>query len=65
MFTFIISNKSNTNQNQMTKQTVNYSRREFTKLSAMGIASIPLLACQNGLITKETTSPERLNVHLF
>ncbi|WP_397362736.1 hypothetical protein [Olleya sp. R77988] len=49
----------------MTKQTVNYSRREFTKLSAMGIASIPLLACQNGLITKETTSPERLNVHLF
>ncbi len=49
----------------MTKQLDNYSRREFTKLTAMGIASIPLMSFQNGLINKVSTSPERLNVHLF
>ena len=49
----------------MTKQSDNYSRREFAKLTTMGIAGIPLMSFQNGLINKVSTSPERLNVHLF
>lgn len=43
----------------------NYSRREFAKLSAMGLASIPLLSIQNALATPVSSSHDALKVHLF
>lgn len=49
----------------MKKQTTNYSRRKFTKLSALGLASIPLLSFQNSLTSNLSSSSEELNVHLF
>ena len=42
-----------------------YSRRSFTKLSAMGLATIPLLSFTNEL-SKTTSKPmKELDVHLF
>lgn len=49
----------------MTKQSTNFSRRKFAKLTAMSLASIPLLSYQNVLNNKVSTSSEKLNVHLF
>ena len=49
----------------MTKKSINYSRREFTKLSAMSLASIPLLSFQNEFTTKVFSSSKNLNIHLF
>jgi sugar phosphate isomerase/epimerase len=49
----------------MTKQSTNFSRREFTKLSAMGMAAIPLMSFQNGLINKASTPSKGLHVNLF
>ena len=49
----------------MTKKSTNFSRREFTKLAAMGMAAIPLLSFQNGFINTISTSSDELNVHLF
>ena len=49
----------------MSKLTPNYSRREFSKLSAMGLASIPLMSFQNGLNKMASPLPDHLNVHLF
>ncbi|WP_288954505.1 TIM barrel protein, partial [uncultured Polaribacter sp.] len=48
----------------MTKRATNYSRREFTKLSALSLASIPLLSFQNNFVN-EILSSENLNIHLF
>lgn len=42
-----------------------YSRREFAKLSAMGLAAAPMLSFQN-ILNKTLSLPENeLNVHLF
>ncbi|MFK8061310.1 MAG: sugar phosphate isomerase/epimerase family protein [Polaribacter sp.] len=49
----------------MTKQAKNYSRRAFTKLSALGMASIPLLSFQNKMTNNVFSSSENLNIHLF
>ncbi len=49
----------------MSKHSTNYSRREFAKLSAMGLATIPLLSFQNGLEKMVSSMPEHLSVHLF
>ncbi|MEH1007902.1 TIM barrel protein [Winogradskyella sp. ECml5-4] len=49
----------------MTKPSNTYSRRDFTKLSALGLAALPLLSFQNGLKTTGSTSEKGLNVHLF
>jgi hypothetical protein len=43
----------------------NHSRREFAKLSAMGLATIPLLGFQNILETGKSVADEQLSVHLF
>ncbi|WP_055444848.1 sugar phosphate isomerase/epimerase family protein [Lacinutrix himadriensis] len=42
-----------------------YSRREFAKLSAMGLASIPLLAFQDPLSKLQEEPEADLKVHLF
>lgn len=42
-----------------------YSRRAFTKLSAMGLASIPLVSFQNGITNTLASTSNELNVHLF
>lgn len=50
----------------MSKKSTMYSRRDFAKLSAMGLASIPLLSFKNQLNKEVITTPsEDLNVHLF
>ncbi len=49
----------------MSKRSTKYSRREFAKLSAMGLASIPLMSFQNGLNNMVSSSPDQLDVHLF
>jgi len=49
----------------MSKLSTKYSRREFSKLSAMGLASIPLMSFQNGLNNTWSSSSDHLNVHLF
>ena len=49
----------------MSKYPTKYSRRAFAKLSAMGLATIPLLSFANGL-NKTMSNPEKdLDVHLF
>ena len=42
----------------MTKPSNTYSRRDFAKLSALGLAALPLLSFQNGLKTTGST-PEK------
>lgn len=49
----------------MPKPTHHYSRRAFTKLSAMGIAGMPLLGFQSAVTNHETTASKGLNIHLF
>jgi sugar phosphate isomerase/epimerase len=49
----------------MNKNPNTYSRRAFTKLSALGLASIPLCAVANGLPIAPLPSSKELNVHLF
>ncbi|WP_250629567.1 apurinic/apyrimidinic endonuclease family protein [Aureibaculum algae] len=49
----------------MSTDSTNYSRREFAKLSALGLASIPLLSFQNGLEKMDLSIATTLNVHLF
>ncbi|MDO6596641.1 TIM barrel protein [Oceanihabitans sp. 2_MG-2023] len=49
----------------MTKHLNKYSRREFTKLSSIALASIPLLSFSNKLPILTTKSPKQLEVHLF
>ncbi|WP_372755026.1 sugar phosphate isomerase/epimerase family protein [Mariniflexile sp.] len=49
----------------MSKLPTNFSRREFAKISALGLASIPLMSFQNDINPTDSSLPERLNVHLF
>lgn len=49
----------------MTKKPTTYSRRDFTKLSAIGLASLPLLSFQKGITNEVYKSSGKLNVHLF
>ena len=49
----------------MSKRSNMYSRREFAKLSAMGLAAIPLMSFQNGLDKPLSSPQDQLNVHLF
>ena len=50
----------------MTKKSTNYSRREFAKISAIALTSIPLLSYTNPLLnTSLSISKDNLNVHLF
>lgn len=49
----------------MTKPSNTYSRRDFAKLSALGLAALPLLSFQNGLNTTVGSPKEDLEVHLF
>ncbi|QWX85190.1 TIM barrel protein [Cellulophaga sp. HaHaR_3_176] len=49
----------------MSKKPTIYSRRKFTKLSAAGLASIPLLSFNNAAQPTVSTSPIDLEVHLF
>lgn len=49
----------------MSKRSTNYSRREFAKLSAMGLASIPLMSFQNTLDKTIYATQDQLDVHLF
>ncbi|WP_298366773.1 TIM barrel protein [uncultured Lutibacter sp.] len=49
----------------MSKHSTIFSRREFSKLSAMGLAAIPLMSFKNVLNTTESSSQDQLNVHLF
>jgi len=49
----------------MTKPSNTFSRRSFAKLSALGVAGIPLLSFQNRLTNSALTEPEQLDVHLF
>ena len=49
----------------MSKHSNKYSRREFAKLSAMGLAAMPLFGFQN-VLNKTVSSPSgQLQVHLF
>ncbi len=49
----------------MSKHSIKYSRREFAKLSAMGLAAMPFLSFQDAL-DKTVLAPQGpLNVHLF
>lgn len=43
----------------------NYSRREFSKLAAMGLTSIPLFSFQNRLSNTVSQAPKELDIHLF
>ena len=43
----------------------NYSRREFSKLAAMGLASIPLFSFQNRFSNTVSQAPKELDIHLF
>lgn len=47
------------------KQSNNFSRRDFAKLSAMGLASIPLMSFQNKLNNIVSSATANLNVYLF
>lgn len=49
----------------MTKKSSNYSRREFTKLGALALSSIPLLSFQNGFVNDTSKVSKELDVHLF
>ncbi|MBT8317845.1 MAG: sugar phosphate isomerase/epimerase [Lutibacter sp.] len=50
----------------MIKQSTNYSRREFSKLSAMALTAIPFMSFANPLLNKNFLTPgDALNVHLF
>lgn len=49
----------------MRKPSNKYSRREFSKLTAIGLASIPLMSFQNGLNNTFSSSLDQLNVYLF
>ena len=49
----------------MSKHSTIFSRREFSKISALGLAAIPLMSFQNVLNTTEPSSQDQLNVHLF
>ena len=49
----------------MSKQPNKYSRREFSKLSAMGLAAIPLMSVQNPLEKTVVLPNDQLNVNLF
>lgn len=49
----------------MTKHSTIYSRRDFAKLSAMGLAALPLLSFQNPLHKTVSAPKDDLNVHLF
>ncbi|RLJ67366.1 sugar phosphate isomerase/epimerase [Lacinutrix venerupis] len=42
-----------------------YTRRDFTKLSALGLASIPLLSFTPTLTVKNFNAPKELDIHLF
>jgi len=48
----------------MEKSSTHYSRRAFTKLTALSLASIPLLSFSDNPIHK-TPYSEQLNIHLF
>ena len=49
----------------MSAQPNKYSRREFAKLSALGVAAVPLLAFQNRLDTSMSIPKNDLSIHLF
>ena len=50
----------------MNKKPTNYSRREFAKLSALALTSLPLLSYSNPLLKPPLLGSENnLNVHLF
>ena len=49
----------------MSKPSTKYNRRTFTKLSALGFASIPLLSFQNNFTNTEPSTSDNLNIHLF
>ena len=49
----------------MSKHPTIYSRREFAKLSAMGLATIPFLSFPNSLNNMMSTPLNDLSVHLF
>lgn len=49
----------------MTKKPSNYSRREFSRLSALALSSIPLFSFQNGFLNNTMKELRELNVHLF
>ncbi len=49
----------------MPKLSNRYSRREFAQLSALGVASIPLISFQDSKINANRKTPEKLSVHLF
>ncbi|MBQ0788592.1 MAG: TIM barrel protein [Oceanihabitans sp.] len=49
----------------MNRRTNTYSRREFAKLSGIGLASIPLLSFQNPLYKLQQEPVADLQVHLF
>jgi sugar phosphate isomerase/epimerase len=49
----------------MAKLPKNYSRRTFTKLTAMGLASLPLSSFQNSILHKTSALKSKLDIHLF
>ena len=49
----------------MAKSPNTYSRRAFTKLTAMGIAATPLLSFQKGIAPEVSSKSKALEVHLF
>lgn len=49
----------------MTKPSTNYSRRAFTKLSALGLAALPLLSFEKKLDKTVALPQDQLNVHIF
>ncbi|SDR99104.1 Sugar phosphate isomerase/epimerase [Polaribacter sp. KT25b] len=49
----------------MSKLNTKYSRRDFTKLSAIGLASIPLFSFQNVVDKSFSSTNDELNVSLF
>jgi sugar phosphate isomerase/epimerase len=50
----------------MSKENNRYSRRAFTKLSALALTSVPFLSCANNVAAGSLLSNEnKLNVHLF
>lgn len=49
----------------MHKENKKYSRRTFTKISVLGLSSIPFVSFSNNLDHLASTLPKNLNVHLF
>ncbi|MBU2929329.1 sugar phosphate isomerase/epimerase family protein [Winogradskyella psychrotolerans] len=49
----------------MSKHPNTYSRRDFAKLSALGIAALPLLGFQNSFEALDSAPKKALQVHLF